>query len=752
MALANKKAAGRVAWDNHLLESRTRALVSVAVLLIWVAAVSGCSGSAASGCRQDIDCGGVMVCRDGECVACAPDCGNRVCGPDPVCGASCGSCEQGEVCQDGACLPKSVSSYDVVVVGAGTGGCATAIEAARLGMRVALLEETDWIGGQAMAAGVSSMDESPAREREFGIYKDFIDRVRAHYAALGKSVGTCYWSSGANCFEPRVGQAILEQMLAEADTLPDGCLDVFRRKRVVKVLRSGSRVTGVVTRDNRQFDSTVLIDATEYGDILPLAGAAYRAGNSVSGAIDPGACIQDITYTAIIKKYPAGVPPDLVLSEKPPGFDDEAPFFALIVTSDGQDWPNWSLPPEQRYPLNFVAHNAYRGTPDAQNPEDYNAGTRESAAGITKTGVNYANDYPAHAAYNPPPDNSTLPVAYLEDTDYRRQVNCEAKLRTLQFLYYVQHDLDEPLWSVADDEGYDTAYNAEENDCPDIPAAFKPIERRFPVIPYVRESRRLIGLHTLTASEMARVGDPPLAANNFPDALAVCGYGNDLHNCNADSTLESALETRADISPGGPFQVPFGCFIPETIDGLLPAEKNLSQTRLVSGATRLQPSTMLTGQAAGALAAVAVQRGLQLRDVPPILVQDILVRAGVRISRFLYTDVPGDDPAWPAVQIASTHEILVGYGNGLFGRDDALTRGQMAVVLVRLFDLPVDPPQTPSFGDVPADHPFYGFIEAIKAAGITAGCQSDPPLFCPDDASLRVQVAQAAQRVLLYGL
>ena len=49
--------------------------------------------------------------------------------------------------------------YDVVIAGAGMGGVGAAVQAARLGASVLLLEETDWIGGQAMAAGVTSMDE-----------------------------------------------------------------------------------------------------------------------------------------------------------------------------------------------------------------------------------------------------------------------------------------------------------------------------------------------------------------------------------------------------------------------------------------------------------------------------------------------------------------------------------------------------------------------------------------------------------------
>jgi hypothetical protein len=48
------------------------------------------------------------------------------------------------------------ADYDIIVAGAGTGGWAAAVQAARLGARVLLLEETDWIGGQMSCAGVTT--------------------------------------------------------------------------------------------------------------------------------------------------------------------------------------------------------------------------------------------------------------------------------------------------------------------------------------------------------------------------------------------------------------------------------------------------------------------------------------------------------------------------------------------------------------------------------------------------------------------
>ena len=51
------------------------------------------------------------------------------------------------------------------------------------------------------------------------------------------------------------------------------------------------------------------------------------------------------------------------------------------------------------------------------------------------------------------------------------------------------------------------------------------------------------------------------------------------------------------------------------------------------------------------------------------------------------------------------------------------------------------PPATASFNDVPTSHPYFQFIEALKASGITGGCQASPPLYCPDKPVTRGQMA-----------
>lgn len=50
-------------------------------------------------------------------------------------------------------------------------------------------------------------------------------------------------------------------------------------------------------------------------------------------------------------------------------------------------------------------------------------------------------------------------------------------------------------------------------------------------------------------------------------------------------------------------------------------------------------------------------------------------------------------------------------------------------------------PAIATFNDVPTNHPFFQFVEALVASGITVGCQAAPPLYCPDAPLTRKQMA-----------
>jgi hypothetical protein len=431
--------------------------------------------------------------------------------------------------------------------------------------------------------------------------------------------------------------------------------------------------------------------------------------------------------------------------------------FAQSITNDG----NYSQTPA----IHWVYHNAYRGMPDSTNPNDYDAGDRKSA--ITRTGLNWFNDYPTTAAY-------------IEDPTQRRLIDCRAKLRTLQNLYYLQHDLSHVEWSVADDEGFDSIYNASINECPEIPQTLKPLEHLLPQRPYVREARRAIGVSTLVASDIERVGDPPSAARRFASALAVGEHPVDLHGCRREANLDVG-EKASDIPPwvGGPFHVPFDVFIPETVDGLVLAEKNLSVSRLVNGAIRLQPITMMTGQAAGTLAAVAVAGGVQPREVTPVDVQWALLEAGTILSLDNPADVPLSHPYWKQVQLAFVHGLIDG---GPFALEDPMTLGAVATLLDRAFgsairvtdadkeasraefafalatamqlDLSNVSPES-AFVDVPLGHQAFAAVQALHARGLVPSCwgawfQPDMVVSRGDAVSLTVNGALVTLWSVLY--
>ncbi len=626
-------------------------------------------------------------------------------------------------------LAVTPQTFDVVIFGAGTGGTAAALQAARMGASVALVEETDWVGGQATASGVSTMDEG-GFNNDAGIYGEFLAAAEAHYATAGKRIRQC-GIRGIPCTEPQVGQLLLRRKLSEAAvTLFErsrpvaGRVETGRLVRVQAYQRNPSRIL--------EFTGTVFIDATEYGDLLPLAGVDYRLGQSTSDALDATDCVQDITVAPIIRRYDQ-VPAELTFTNPPPGYGPavEQKFAETVVATGGIDWEaqGWGA----GYPTDWKTHVSYRATPDSARAGDSVVGDFDT---ITRTGVNWANDYPYSVA----------------DIETRRfEANCEAKLHTLQFLYYVQNVMGVPQWAVANDEGYDSPHNIQDNDCPGIGAEFDAIERHLNPLPYIREARRMVGVYTLKGSDIERRGGRTASLTRFATSIAVGDYAMDLHSCHSAADFESGLESAADLPEGfvgGPFQIPMEVLIPASLDGLLAAEKNISQSRLVNGATRLQPSTMATGQAAGALAALAVQRGEMLRDVAPALVQDVLARAGARLGVTKFADVPQSNPFWSDVEFVSGRGILIGKEDGTFGASDALTRGQAALYLARLFDLNVsNPPQTPSFGDVPTSHFAYAAIEAVRTAGITAGC-GDGSNFCPDDALTRAQMATLLARGL----
>jgi hypothetical protein len=571
---------------------------------------------------------------------------------------------------EGSTPPAALqASYDVVIAGAGTGGIGAAIQAARLGASVLLLEQTDWIGGQAFAAAVSAMDEGGAGNlvRERGLYRELLQRVEAYYRPLRLDPNRAGRYTNTR-IEPRVGRRLMHAMLAEAGR--GTRLDLVLRAHVLNVQRHGDVVTGVEVevfsdrgRESRTVASKVLIDATEWGDVLPLAGARYRAGNRTSDALEPTRLTQEHTWTAVIKRYPAGVPASLRITQPPTGYEQRQPFFAKAIVPGAATY-------RRGEPMSWSEFVDYRGVPNSESPQP-------PPLPLSRTHLNYTNDYPCT-------------VGYLEDSAQRVATDRAMRLRTLQLLYFIQHELGVTDWSVADDEGFDSPYNRGQidawlRDAPEM-EPYRQILHHFSVIPYVRESRRMIGLHTLLAREISRgPGNRPI---QFPSTIGLGDYRLDLHGgkTRADMELDlDRMEDLADAVPGraGPFAIPMECLVPERLDGFLAAEKNYSQSRLVNGATRMQPHTLNVGQAAGALAALAVRHGVPPRRIDPVLVQRVLLAARSTLNITPLQDVPQEGADWPAIQLVSVRGLLA-LEEGRFFPQRPLNRSELRAALSQL--------------------------------------------------------------------
>ncbi len=179
---------------------------------------------------------------------------------------------------------------DIIIIGGGIGGCTAALAASKRGKKVIMTEETDWIGGQLTSQAV------PPDEHQWieqfgctGTYREFRNRVREYYRRhyplkeearrderLNPGKG---WVSRL-CHEPKVALAVLQEMLIPFTS--SGRLQILTDYKVTGADVDGNDVRSV-TVQHRDGPVKVLqghyyLDATETGELLPLAGVEYVTG------------------------------------------------------------------------------------------------------------------------------------------------------------------------------------------------------------------------------------------------------------------------------------------------------------------------------------------------------------------------------------------------------------------------------------------------------------------------------------------
>jgi len=158
-----------------------------------------------------------------------------------------------------------------------------------------------------------------------------------------------------------------------------------------------------------------------------------------------------------------------------------------------------------------------------------------------------------------------------------------------------------------------------------------PLLPSFALHPYYRESRRLRGISTVTEQDIlpvvgSKVAKLPINAEGICEAVAIGNYANDHHYPSGDIPLQPKSIRWGGRWTGTPFTIPYSALIPAMTDGLLVCEKNISVSHIANGATRLQPTVMNIGQAAGMAAALCAESGCQPRELPVRVLQEALLQ------------------------------------------------------------------------------------------------------------------------------
>ena len=186
--------------------------------------------------------------------------------------------------------------------------------------------------------------------------------------------------------------------------------------------------------------------------------------------------------------------------------------------------------------------------------------------------------------------------------------------------------------------------------------------------PHVRESRRIIGRKTIRQQDVSAQYQSGARGADFIDSIGVGWHPIDIHSMPED--VAATGETR-------PFQIPLGALIPESGPvNLLPACNNIATTHMTNGCYRQHPVQWNIGEAAGALAAYCLAHKCSAAAVHEQQqhlrrFQAGLVEAGVPL--YWFTDVPADHNAYAATQQLAVRGILPG------AEDDLLFRPEEAL-------------------------------------------------------------------------
>ncbi len=132
----------------------------------------------------------------------------------------------------------------------------------------------------------------------------------------------------------------------------------------------------------------------------------------------------------------------------------------------------------------------------------------------------------------------------------------------------------------------------------------------------IRETRHFKGKYTITEADIWE-------AKTFPDYVVADAHFNfDVHNIQGSGLDKTGVQAHFDQPKG--YQIPYGCLVPEKVEGLLLSGRNISGTHIAHSNFRAMPICVGIGAASGAAAAIAAATGEELSKVDPAHIREIV--------------------------------------------------------------------------------------------------------------------------------
>ena len=557
--------------------------------------------------------------------------------------------------------PETEVTCEILIAGGGLGGVAAAYDALRLGQQVCMTEITDWIGGQVSAQGVSALDERPL-QRENDIfpsgYSEFRQRVIAAYDG-NPNPGACWVS--VLCFSPQVGHQVLRDMLDPY--VESGQLLLFTDTVIKDVETSDTLIESVqaithiplrpeLAGDQRgnlseyfldwydpepseDWDKQVIrfvppaerrqesipwmvIDATETGEVLPLAGVPYRLGPDAATIWEPSGkpveneyCTQGFTYTFVMERTATPA-----LPRRPDFYDDQV---------HGQYYSYEQA--RFNFPMIFT-YRRIQGRIPGTGPEAIEIGD------LSMQNWTWGNDWRLSTSAA---DNFILTEGQLQSSGQLDPGGWQGGLRPESLRLGEQHALGFFYWLVAGTSDF-----LLQQEDPDFQ---KDLYFRYGYVqgsdgpmgtasglskyPYIRESRRIIGRpsgaypfgftiyeNDITTREFEGQRNRPTI---FYDSVGVGQYPIDFHECILPDFSTPEWGNKDAQAPSFPYQIPLRALIPQQIDNLLAGNKNIATSRIASGSYRVHPVEWAIGTAAGHTSVYVLQTGILPAEIPALM-------------------------------------------------------------------------------------------------------------------------------------